>query len=95
MRAPPMIPVLLLRPKIDEAAPREGVRRPHVACLKVRSPLPPLVCPCPEHFILDECDQMLQALDMRRDVQEIFKNTPHEKQVSSDAHSPSDLRCLV
>ncbi|UYV82862.1 DDX39A [Cordylochernes scorpioides] len=34
-----------------------------------------------KHFILDECDKMLEALDMRRDVQEIFKNTPHEKQV--------------
>ncbi|KAL0823319.1 hypothetical protein Bca101_046996 [Brassica carinata] len=33
------------------------------------------------HFILDECDKMLQSLDMRRDVQEIFKITPHEKQV--------------
>ena len=26
---------------------------------------------------------MLEQLDMRRDVQEIFKNTPHEKQVLS------------
>ncbi|KAK3087902.1 hypothetical protein FSP39_012294 [Pinctada imbricata] len=34
-----------------------------------------------KHFILDECDKMLSALDMRRDVQEIFRNTPHEKQV--------------
>merc|ERR1712146_338494 len=34
-----------------------------------------------KHFILDECDQMLEALDMRRDVQEIFKKTPREKQV--------------
>ncbi|XP_065068423.1 ATP-dependent RNA helicase DDX39A-like [Rhopilema esculentum] len=34
-----------------------------------------------KHFILDECDKMLEALDMRRDVQEIFKMTPHEKQV--------------
>ncbi|KAM0916021.1 hypothetical protein ACQ4PT_010456 [Festuca glaucescens] len=33
------------------------------------------------HFILDECDKMLDSLDMRRDVQEIFKMTPHEKQV--------------
>ncbi|XP_058074026.1 DEAD-box ATP-dependent RNA helicase 15-like isoform X1 [Magnolia sinica] len=33
------------------------------------------------HFILDECDKMLEALDMRRDVQEIFKMTPHDKQV--------------
>ncbi|GFZ16701.1 DEAD/DEAH box RNA helicase family protein [Actinidia rufa] len=33
------------------------------------------------HFILDECDKMLEALDMRRDVQTIFKMTPHDKQV--------------
>ena len=32
-------------------------------------------------FILDECDKVLEALDMRRDVQYIFKETPHEKQV--------------
>jgi len=34
-----------------------------------------------KHFVLDECDKMLQQLDMRKDVQEIFKLTPHEKQV--------------
>jgi len=34
-----------------------------------------------KHFILDECDKMLEQLDMRKDVQEIFRNTPHEKQV--------------
>uniref|UniRef100_H2YEA4 RNA helicase n=1 Tax=Ciona savignyi TaxID=51511 RepID=H2YEA4_CIOSA len=41
-----------------------------------------------KHFILDECDKMLEQLgrlleshDMRRDVQEIFRLTPHEKQV--------------
>ena len=50
-----------------------------------------------KHFILDECDKMLEQLgkksthllqyllsffkDMRRDVQEIYKMTPHEKQV--------------
>lgn len=34
-----------------------------------------------KHFILDECDKMLEQLDMRRDVQEIFKSTPKEKQV--------------
>merc|ERR1712142_605385 len=33
-----------------------------------------------KHFILDECDKMLDALDMRRDVQDIFRQTPHEKQ---------------
>merc|ERR1712183_478648 len=34
-----------------------------------------------KHFVLDECDKMLEQLDMRRDVQEIFRDTPHEKQV--------------
>jgi ATP-dependent RNA helicase UAP56/SUB2 len=34
-----------------------------------------------KHFVLDECDRVLEALDMRRDVQEIFRLTPHEKQV--------------
>merc|ERR1712141_932378 len=34
-----------------------------------------------KRFVLDECDQMLETLDMRRDVQQIFKQTPHEKQV--------------
>ncbi|KAI3615522.1 histidine kinase [Moniliophthora roreri] len=34
-----------------------------------------------KHFVLDECDKMLEQLDMRRDVQEIFRTTPHHKQV--------------
>lgn len=34
-----------------------------------------------KHFVLDECDRMLAEIEMRRDVQEIFKNTPHDKQV--------------
>jgi len=33
-----------------------------------------------KHFILDECDEMLDS-DMRPDVQKIFRLTPHEKQV--------------
>jgi len=32
-------------------------------------------------FILDECDKMLDQIDMRRDVQEIFRATPTQKQV--------------
>jgi len=32
-------------------------------------------------FVLDECDQMLSSLDMRKDVQKIFRLTPHQKQV--------------
>ena len=34
-----------------------------------------------KHFILDECDKMLAELDMRKDVQTIFKSTPVDKQV--------------
>ncbi|KAF9186829.1 Suppressor of the cold-sensitive snRNP biogenesis mutant brr1-1 [Haplosporangium sp. Z 767] len=34
-----------------------------------------------KHFVLDECDKMLDQIDMRRDVQEIFRSTPHHKQV--------------
>lgn len=34
-----------------------------------------------KQFILDECDKMLDSIDMRRDVQEIFRACPHRKQV--------------
>lgn len=34
-----------------------------------------------QRFIIDECDNMLDQLDMRRQVQDIFKKTPHNKQV--------------
>ncbi|BFZ64229.1 Suppressor of the cold-sensitive snRNP bioproteinsis mutant brr1-1 [Saitoella coloradoensis] len=34
-----------------------------------------------KHFVLDECDKMLDAVDMRRDIQEIFRACPHGKQV--------------
>lgn len=34
-----------------------------------------------KYFVLDECDQMLKAIDMRKDVQQIFMQTPHDKQV--------------
>jgi ATP-dependent RNA helicase UAP56/SUB2 len=32
-------------------------------------------------FVIDECDKVLEQVDMRRDVQEIFRATPHQKQV--------------
>jgi len=32
-------------------------------------------------FVLDECDKMLEEIDMRGDVQSIFKTTPPKKQV--------------
>ncbi|KII72134.1 Spliceosome RNA helicase Ddx39b [Thelohanellus kitauei] len=34
-----------------------------------------------KHFILDECDKMLENIDMRTDVQNIFRATPRQKQV--------------
>lgn len=40
-----------------------------------------LKCTGIKHFVLDECDKMLEQVDMRRDVQEIFRQTPHHKQV--------------
>lgn len=33
------------------------------------------------HFVVDECDKCLESIDMRADVQGIFKKTPHDKQV--------------
>merc|ERR1712113_1191750 len=48
-----------------------------------------------KHFILDECDKMLEQLDMRKDVQEIFKGTPHEKQVMMfSATLSTDMRSV-
>ncbi|KAI9504351.1 Suppressor of the cold-sensitive snRNP biogenesis mutant brr1-1 [Coemansia spiralis] len=32
-------------------------------------------------FVVDECDKVLESIDMRRDVQDIFRATPHNKQV--------------
>lgn len=34
-----------------------------------------------KHFVMDECDRLLEALDMRKDIQDIFRATPHQKQV--------------
>jgi len=34
-----------------------------------------------KRFILDECDNLLEPVDMRRQVQSIFKHTPKNKQV--------------
>jgi len=33
------------------------------------------------HFVLDECDKCLDKIDMRKDVQQIFMETPKKKQV--------------
>lgn len=32
-------------------------------------------------FVIDECDKVLESVEMRRDVQDIFRATPHQKQV--------------
>jgi ATP-dependent RNA helicase UAP56/SUB2 len=33
------------------------------------------------HFVLDECDKMLDSVNMRSQIQQIFLYTPHDKQV--------------
>jgi ATP-dependent RNA helicase UAP56/SUB2 len=43
-----------------------------------------------KYFILDECDKMLESLDMRKDVQKIFRLTPHDKQVMMFSATLSD-----
>jgi len=43
-----------------------------------------------KYFVLDECDSMLESLDMRRDVQKIFRMTPHDKQVMMFSATLSD-----
>lgn len=48
-----------------------------------------------KYFVLDECDKMIGDNDMRRDVQEIVKMTPQEKQVMMfSATLPKDLRTV-
>merc|ERR1712178_280849 len=47
------------------------------------------------HFILDECDKCLDKLDMRKDVQQIFIETPKKKQVMMySATMTADTRAL-
>jgi len=43
-----------------------------------------------KHFVLDECDRLLESLDMRRDVQKILRLTPHDKQVGMFSATLSD-----
>uniref|UniRef100_A0A1I8EZ32 RNA helicase n=1 Tax=Wuchereria bancrofti TaxID=6293 RepID=A0A1I8EZ32_WUCBA len=48
-----------------------------------------------KYFVLDECDKMIGDNDMRRDVQEIVKMTPQEKQVMMFSATLSrDLRVV-
>ena len=48
------------------------------------------------HFIVDECDKCLENVDMRADVQAIFKRTPHDKQVMMfSATLSADIRPVV
>merc|ERR1711971_1270864 len=46
-------------------------------------------------FVLDECDKCLEKLDMRRDIQQIFLETPKKKQVMMySATMTPDIRAL-
>lgn len=47
-------------------------------------------------FVIDECDKVLEMLDMRADVQEIFKMTPRNKQVMMfSATLPPETRSIA
>jgi len=47
------------------------------------------------HFVLDECDKCVDKLDMRKDVQQIFVETPKKKQVMMfSATMSTDTRAL-
>merc|ERR1711933_72845 len=47
------------------------------------------------HFVLDECDKCLDKLDMRKDIQQIFIETPKKKQVMMfSATMTSETRAL-
>jgi ATP-dependent RNA helicase UAP56/SUB2 len=43
-----------------------------------------------KYFVLDECDRLLDSLDMRRDIQKVFRMTPHDKQVMMFSATLSD-----
>jgi ATP-dependent RNA helicase UAP56/SUB2 len=48
-----------------------------------------------KHFVVDECDQMLDQVSMRRDVQSIFKLTPRDKQTMMfSATLPEEIRAV-
>merc|ERR1711879_254711 len=47
------------------------------------------------HFILDECDKCLDKLDMRKDIQQIFVETPKKKQTMMfSATMTTEIRAL-
>jgi superfamily II DNA/RNA helicase len=43
-----------------------------------------------KHFVLDECDNLLEQADMRKQVQQVFVHTPHNKQVMMFSATLSD-----
>jgi len=46
-----------------------------------------------KHFVIDECDRVLEKTDMRNDVQQIFFKTPRQKQVLMfSATLPKEIR---
>lgn len=48
-----------------------------------------------KYFVVDECDQLLTPLDMRADVQDIFRACPIDKQVMMfSATLPKDTRVV-
>jgi len=43
-----------------------------------------------KHFVIDECDKVLESVDMRTDIQKIFQMCPRDKQVEMFSATLSD-----
>lgn len=47
------------------------------------------------HVVIDECDKCLEKVDMRRDIQQLFVETPKKKQVISSSSSSSSSGLMI
>eukprot|EP01066_Platyproteum_vivax_P014687 Platyproteum_vivax@DN6569_c0_g1_i1.p1 len=87
----------------DQEMLKDPEKRPHIligtpgrvlALVRDGNP-PPLNLEKLKFFVLDECDKMLEKMDMRTDVQNIFFKTPKDKQVMMfSATMSSEIRTV-
>merc|ERR1719214_424188 len=73
------IPVAQQKEALKKAAPHIAIGTPGRVLQLVRDES--LKLDKVAHFVLDECDQCQEKLDMRGDIQKIFLQTPKKKQV--------------
>eukprot|EP00894_Picocystis_sp_ML_P000498 jgi/Pico_ML_1/51015/g2121.t1 len=71
----------LLQPELLRAVADCGFEHPSEGRIKQLAKEGHLKLGDVRHFVLDECDKLLDSIDMRADVQNIFTMTPHHKQV--------------